>query len=659
MGEPSIISVTEVRNAFRCPRLFALGRLGTPAAFPVGSSCMGGAFHRVVERFARQADQAPPWARQEKASNLDISALLRRWVLDLLVEELETDPAYASLSAEVDDLAEACRQFADHLASRLSQGQAKSLEDLSKLIVSGEKSVDAFCPEAGLTLRGRLDALFCAPDGGLEVVEYKLTDEANHALDQAQVALYRELLKRTEGMDAKALILRFNPMLTVTELDPTTSDNLVRSELLPLLQKMAFWIEHPDQAPPPASHCLCAACPSQAACAAQYPQSLSFRDEPPAGAARPRPSLDGTLHAGSSRLAPSTGLEDEEGKREALAIRQKIMEELRKEGVSAEAADPIVGPSLYLVPVCRLRGALHQLDRVADTIRNRLDFRDHIEVTFHKQGARRQFVVQREEPRTVHLTDLLAAKAGWLSEKPGRFIVGLEPDGKILTGDLSDSATSHLLIGGQTGSGKSWLLKSLIASLVHFHDPSSIKLTLIDPKRVTFQSVPFMAAVSAHCDRSVLFDLEEALPCFEQFVQVMEERYELFAKLKAEDLDDYNQMVPPQQRLARHVIVMDEFQDLTADKQSAQAFTLAVDRLGSKARAAGIHLILATQRPDRERVPARIKSNLSGKIALKVANQVNSRVILDQGGAEALLGRGDMLADLGKGLIRAQAAVAG
>jgi S-DNA-T family DNA segregation ATPase FtsK/SpoIIIE len=278
-------------------------------------------------------------------------------------------------------------------------------------------------------------------------------------------------------------------------------------------------------------------------------------------------------------------------------------------------------------------------------------------VEYVKSGARREFLIRRESPRELPLGPLLAAKAQWLEERPGRLVVGQEADGSILTADLADAATPHLLIGGGTGSGKSWLLKSIIASLVHYHDPALLRLTLLDPKRVTFIGDEFQAAISAHRDGPVLYGLEDAMPCFARYIDLMEERYRRFEAAKAADLHEFNGVVKVSGRLPRHVIVMDEFSDLTAEKRAAQEFRTAVQRLGAKARAAGIHLILATQRPDKETVDASIKANLGGKIALRVASSVNSRIILDQGGAERLFGNGDLLADLGKGLVRAQAPV--
>jgi S-DNA-T family DNA segregation ATPase FtsK/SpoIIIE len=257
----------------------------------------------------------------------------------------------------------------------------------------------------------------------------------------------------------------------------------------------------------------------------------------------------------------------------------------------------------------------------------------------------------------VLLGPLLAAKRQWLEERPGRFVVGEEPTREILVGDLADPATPHLLIGGQAGSGKSYLLRTLVSSLVHFHAPSLVRLTLLDPKRVTFNAAGFASAIATHLDGPVLYGIEEAVPCFERYVDVMEERYKLFEKEQVSDLYEYNAAVGEGRRLARHVIVMDEFQDLTSQRKAAQEFCDAVGRLGAKARAAGVHLILATQRPDRETVPPLLKANLGGKVALRVASAVNSRVVLDKTGAETLRGNGDLFADFGKGLVRAQAAL--
>lgn len=327
-----------------------------------------------------------------------------------------------------------------------------------------------------------------------------------------------------------------------------------------------------------------------------------------------------------------------------------ILEELKKQGATAVCPRaPIVGPTLYLIEVSRPRGPVSQLDRAAEDVRHRLAADADLDVSYEKQGGHRLFVIKRPQARRVLLGPLLEQKRDWLLQRPGRFVVGQQPDGAVLCADLSDSSTPHLLVAGQSGSGKSVLLQAIVAGLLQFHAPEAIRFVLVDPKRVTFNGASFRSAVAAHLEGPIRADLEDTLPVIEQLVDVMEERYKLFESAQVMDIEEFNEQATAADRLNRRVLVIDEFQDLFTDKASSQAFFAGIRRLGAKARAAGVHLILATQRPDRETVPPIIKSNLGGKIALQVASQTNSRIILDQNGAERLLGKGDLLASLGRG----------
>lgn len=662
MSLAGAFSVTEVRNALRCPRIFALGRLGrTAVAFPVGSSLLGSAFHRIVERFAG-AVGAPPAAFAELQARAPIDALdaeLRAWLLDLLADDLESDAALTSMPGEVDDLAEALRQLATHLAARLHRFDGNPSEGLSRLVRGGEVPIEAEL-QPGLVVSGRLDALYADPDDALDVVEYKLTDEANDALDRAQAALYARMLRVARGVDARPVVLRFMPMLRETTVSLAESRDLVDRQLVPLVRKMAAWAAEPRTAPVTERRDLCAACPLSAACAEAYPERVPPRDDPPAGGARPRPSLDGAALGGpASARALEPSPTDEVGRRDAERVRDLIQAELRRAGIQAVFPSVTVGPTLYEIEVTRPRGRVRDLDRAADDVKHHLASQHDVAAELEERAGRRIFVVRRADPRTVHLAPLLAEAREWLAARPGRFVVGQRPTGEVLVGDLADASTPHLLVGGQSGSGKSFLLRSLVASLVHYHPPAGIRFVLVDPKRVTFQIPSFQAAVGAHLDGPIVFDVDSALPVLERLVEVMEERYSLFEAAKVNDVGEYNESRPETDRLERRVVVVDEFQDLTADKATQQRFTTTIRRLGAKARGAGVHLVLATQRPDRETVPGIIKTNLGGKIALRVASAVNSRIILDQPGAEKLVGKGDLLADLGHGLVRAQAPVLG
>lgn len=662
----SAFSVTEVRNALRCPRIFALGRLRKAAvAFPIGSSCLGASFHRLVDRFGKTVETPPPsFASLATGAPLDdIEAELRSWILDLLVEDLGADATLATMPGEIDDLAQALRELARHLAARLRRFEGMRPSDgLQKLVRESERSVESVITidkDEGVLLRGTLDALYAEPDGSLEVIEYKLTDEANDTLDRAQVALYRHMLSLSSGVDAKPVVLRFMPMLRETTLSTTEADELVKRKIHPLLKGMMQWAEEPQAAPATERRDLCPACPMNAPCNEVYPERVGPRDDPPAAAVRPRPDTQGAMVSTPPKpVSVDPSSMDDEGRREADQLKDWILNELRKQGVSAVSPrPPTVGPTLYEIEVSRPRGSVRQLDQSAADVKHRLASERNTEAEYEQRGGKRLFVVKRPVPRKVFLRPLLAEAASWLAERPGRFVVGQRPSGEVLCGDLADGSTPHLLIGGQAGSGKSFLLRALVASLVHYHAPSAIRFILIDPKRVTFNVPTFSSAVGAHLEGPIGYDADDALPVIERLVDVMEERYALFTKAQVGDLAEYNELADPADRLERKVVVIDEFQDLTAEKSTAKPFFDGVKRLGAKARAAGVHLILATQRPDKDTVPGLLRANLGGKIALRVASAVNSRIVLDEAGAEKLLGKGDLLADLGHGSVRAQAAL--
>lgn len=663
-------SVTEVRNAMRCPRIFALGRLATRAvAFPVGSSCLGGAFHKIVDRFAGTVGTPPAYvsALEASAARDDVQACLARWLLELLVDEIESDPAYAGIPGEVDDLAEALREFARHLSGRLAGFTAAGAEApngaslvpaLTQLIRFSERELETAIEPGGPLIRGRLDAVLADARGHLDVVEYKLTDEQNDALDRTQVILYRELLRCAEGVDARPVILRFTPTLRETSVSLDEASAQVDRQLRPLLGEMKQWAAEPTRAPATSRSDLCAACPVAAPCAANFPSHLPVRDDPPVAGNRPRPGMDQTLVPSARSKPAPAAVSDVEGEQEAQRIKERILDELRRQGINAVSPrEPTVGPTLYRIEVLRHRGSVRQLDSAAGDVIHRLAAEDGIDLTYERDAGHRRFSVRRPHPQPVKLAQLLEKKQDWLAERAGRFIVGQSPEGSIVTGDLSDASTPHLLVAGQTGSGKSVWIQSLVASLVQYHGPERIRFTLIDPKRVTFIGASFRTAVAAHLDGPIRYDIEEAVPVIEQLIDVMEERYRAFERAQVSDLLEYNEQVAEGEQLERRVLIIDEFQDLIGDKEASKAFFGGIRRLGQKARAAGVHLVLATQRPDRETVPSLIKSNLNGKIALQVRDQTNSRIVLGQGGAEHLLGKGDLLADLGHGVVRAQGAL--
>ncbi|WLD92403.1 DNA translocase FtsK [Alkalihalobacillus sp. AL-G] len=217
--------------------------------------------------------------------------------------------------------------------------------------------------------------------------------------------------------------------------------------------------------------------------------------------------------------------------------------------------------------------------------------------------------------------------------------LGLDISGKPVVTDLQKMP--HGLIAGATGSGKSVCINSLLISILFKANPDEVRLLLIDPKMVELAPYNHLP----HLVTPVITDAKEATMGLKWAVEEMERRYELFARTGVRDMERYNKLVlgkgTPDQKLPYIVVVIDELADLMM--VSPQDVEDAICRIAQKARACGIHLLLATQRPSVDVITGLIKANIPTRVAFAVSSQVDSRTIIDMSGAEKLLGRGDML----------------
>ncbi|WP_313930056.1 DNA translocase FtsK [Trichocoleus sp. FACHB-262] len=234
--------------------------------------------------------------------------------------------------------------------------------------------------------------------------------------------------------------------------------------------------------------------------------------------------------------------------------------------------------------------------------------------------------------------------------EPIKIAIGVDLNGQLIEADLSEPNTCHFLVGGTTGSGKSEFLRSLLLSLIFQHSPQNLKVALVDPKRVTFpefESMPWLHS-------PIVKDTEPAIDLMTELVDEMEDRYRRLEKARCGDIKAYNRQAT--QPLPRIVCIFDEYADFMAEKEASKELEQSIKRLGAKARAAGIHLIIATQRPEAKVVTPLIRSNLPGRVALRTASEADSTIILGGKQSEAayLLGKGDLLYHSGAGLWRLQ-----
>jgi S-DNA-T family DNA segregation ATPase FtsK/SpoIIIE len=217
------------------------------------------------------------------------------------------------------------------------------------------------------------------------------------------------------------------------------------------------------------------------------------------------------------------------------------------------------------------------------------------------------------------------------------FVVGKNIDGDVIIGDIS--RMPHIIIAGTTGSGKSVCTNSIIMSILYNASPDDVRMVLIDPKMVEFKTYDGIP----HLLIPVVTDPRKAAGALSWAVQEMLKRYQLFADRNVRDLTGYNEaaLASDFETLPRIVIVIDELADLMM--AAANEVEDSICRLAQMARAAGMHLIIATQRPTVDVITGLIKANIPSRIALTVSSQIDSRTIIDTAGAEKLLGNGDML----------------
>jgi S-DNA-T family DNA segregation ATPase FtsK/SpoIIIE len=235
---------------------------------------------------------------------------------------------------------------------------------------------------------------------------------------------------------------------------------------------------------------------------------------------------------------------------------------------------------------------------------------------------------------TVRLRDVLSAPEVKEQTAPLTFALGRDVTGLPMTADLAKMP--HMLIAGATGSGKSIMINSLLTSLLYRNSPADMKLILVDPKRVElglYNEIP-------HLLTPVIVEPEKCISALKWAVAEMERRYKLLAEVGNRNISEYNR-AHKEEAMPFIVIVIDELADLMV-LAAADVESLIV-RLAQMARAVGIHLVLATQRPSVDVITGIIKANITARLAFSVASQIDSRTILDQMGAEKLLGKGDML----------------
>jgi len=318
---------------------------------------------------------------------------------------------------------------------------------------------------------------------------------------------------------------------------------------------------------------------------------------------------------------------------------QRLVDTLRSFGVDTTIVDISRGPTVTRYELQPSSGVkISKITNLADDIALNLATAGvRIEAPIPNKAAV-GIEVPNKASNVVHIREILESSSFTGSKSKLTIALGKDIAGNAIVGDVAKMP--HGLIAGATGSGKSVCINSIIMSILYKATPEEVKLIMVDPKVVElgiYNGIP-------HLLLPVVTDPRKAASTLGWAVSEMEKRYQMFAASSVRDIDGYNKVAeadPEMVKLPRIVIIVDELADLmmSAPKEVEDS----INRIAAKARAAGMHLIIATQRPSVDVVTGVIKANIPSRIAFAVSSQIDSRTILDNAGAEKLLGRGDML----------------
>ena len=319
-------------------------------------------------------------------------------------------------------------------------------------------------------------------------------------------------------------------------------------------------------------------------------------------------------------------------------IATKLQKTLYSFGVQAKVENVSVGPAITRYELKPAEGVrVSKIANLADDIALNLAA-ETIRIEAPIPGKQAVGIeVPNTEKETVHFRDVVESNEFQDSKSKLSVALGKDVAGSMAIADIAKMP--HALIAGATGSGKSVCINTIIASIIYKAKPSEVKFVMVDPKVVelsVYNGIP-------HLLIPVVTDPKKAAGALAWAVQEMDNRYNLFAQKGVRDLKGYNALAEKEQtgKLPQIVIIIDELADLMM--VAAKEVEDSICRLAQKARAAGMHLIIATQRPSVDVITGIIKANIPSRIAFAVSSQVDSRTILDQVGAEKLLGKGDML----------------
>ncbi|NJM21260.1 MAG: cell division protein FtsK [Richelia sp. SM1_7_0] len=677
----SSLSVTQVRVGFECPRLFYLGdKLGGKTLFIPRDTVtgIGKIFHYLADEFIKLALVEPKFQQlfKPEASQLQIETVAQEMqqlffqvkFSSYLEKIVVKDSSKAQPMLQVwHGLQGVIQRFAKILIVNRRYCSAESL--IRNTFISQERQLEHYFDLPNGTrqqVRGEFDCLIYNWERKrLCVIEFKTYQPVDPSAQLAQVSLYSYMLQQKQQVPVDSAVYCVLPEFKEYHYDWEQLKDTIH-ELIPYkLQQMQEWLscEPPLEVPPRTTQpYLCEICPQQQKCQSYFGDGVDSdqfsveKDDNSSVTAEDyglKNRRDKAVRCGGSLRCSNCRAEgaEEENKEvlvDADAIGEELVTTLQSFAINVDLIGTVVAPSFIRVKLKPQLGVkVNAIQKLyADLqVQMALENPPLIEpqagyISVDLPNPNRQAAIFDDYIKSDKLPNSVSVKIA----------IGVNLEGKLVEADLSDPNTCHFLVGGTTGSGKSEFLRSQLLSLLVRYSPQYLQIALVDPKRVTFPEFEKMPWLYS----PIVKDSDSAIALMEDLVNEMELRYQRFETAGCNDLGSYNQC--SQEPLPRIVCIFDEYADFMAEKESRTALEQSIKRLGAKARAAGIHLIIATQRPDASVVTPLIRSNLPGRVALRTASEADSRIVLGgkENAAAYLLGKGDLLYQVGSKLHRLQ-----
>jgi len=593
------ITVTQLKCAVLDPKWRARWLAGEqPSTFTYAGNGNGTVFG---SRFHKETDRLAKWltspACLAKAASIDSAESLLDILWRLSLQVFTDELLAKGKTQEALAFTARVRNYCERLIQ--IRRRSKTFDNWQDVFAFSEEEITGIRLPVGKTsvdIAARVDAIRFHPQHHLEVVDYKLSQGAQQKSDLVQLAIYAHLLQLWRpGCEFCGTLEYYLPEFMEMSISREELADIYTGSVEPILDQMFG--------------------PGSKAASAPVQRPVE-----PRGA-------------------------DTRGHSDLMA---KVVAAFNEFNLNVEPMEIIQGPQVRRVKVKPAPAVkVASLANRAEDLRVRLAL-DEAPLIAPGKGYV-AIDLPRADRQTLPLRDYLQEHKSREKKAAMSFPVGVGVDGETIASDFSDPNTCHVLVAGTSGSGKSEWLKTLVASLALGHPPQRVRIALVDPKILTFSAVKD----SPYLWRPVATKIESALAILRDAAAEMESRYQVLAKEGYVSLSE--RFKAGLFDLPFVILVFDEFADLIlTGRNEKKEFEETVARIAGKGRAAGIHLVLATQRPDRTVVTGLIKSNLPMKVCLRVTSSVNSQIVLGEAGAENLLGKGDLLCDMGKGIVRAQ-----